>query len=215
MRTVGRSAGKLLVLLGVAATLYTGAMIVLIYGQAARDEAARADAIVVLGTSQWNGRPSPVLRARLDHALALYQRGLAPRIVTTGGYGRDPRFSEAGVGRRYLIDRGVPAEAIAMEEVGGNSWESLVAAEAILRPLGARRVLLVSDPFHMHRLKIMTANLGLEPLGSPTRTSPISRRHLVEFSYVLREVISLMHYRLDLTALLAASSPGLDGRPPA
>ncbi|MCZ7569689.1 MAG: YdcF family protein [Ardenticatenaceae bacterium] len=207
MRTIGRLVWKLVVVLGLAATIYTGLMVLLIYRQATRDEAAPADAIVVLGTSQWNGRPSPVLRARLDHALALYQAGLAPRIITTGGHGGDPRFSEASVGRRYLIDRGVPPAAIAMEETGRNSWESLVAAEALLRPLGARQVLLVSDPFHMRRLKVMAARLGLEPLGSPTRTSPISHRHLVEFAYVLREVVSLTHYRLGFTAGLAVHAP--------
>ncbi|HYN89699.1 MAG TPA: YdcF family protein [Ardenticatenaceae bacterium] len=206
MRTIGRLLWNLLALLGLASLLYVALMVVLVYRQAARDEAAAADAIVVLGTAQWNGRPSPVLRARLDHALSLYQDGLAPLMVTTGGYGRDRRFSEAGVGRDYLLARGVPPEAILTEEVGSSSWESLVAASELLEPLGARRVLLVSDPFHMRRLKLMSAQLGLQPMASPTRTSPISRRPSLEFSYVLREVVSLTYHGLGLQATNPASA---------
>ncbi len=172
-----------------------------IYLEGRRDEAAPADAIVVLGTAQYNGVPSPVLRARLDHALALYRQGVAPLIITTGGHGRDPRFSEGGVGRAYLEARGVPAEALLAEEAGESSWQSLKNVAELAAPQGVRRVVVVSDPFHMARLKLMARDLGFEVLGSPTRTSPISRSPLQELFYVLREAAGILVYWARKAAL--------------
>ena len=177
--------------------MYVIGLIGIIYFQAGRDEASPADAIVVLGTAQYNGRPSSVLRARLDHAIELYKSGIAPTFVTTGGYGRDPSFSEGGVGRDYASARGVPENVILAEEEGTNSLESLQAVATMLIARGERRVVLVSDPFHMARLKLMASSLGLEPLASPTRTSPISRRPLSELFYVLREVASVTVYSVS------------------
>src|SRR5688572_19286590 len=114
-----------------------------------RDEARPADAIVVLGAAQYAGRPSPVLKARLDHAVGLYRRGLAPRLVLTGGVGEGDTTSEAAVGRRYARRAGVPDTSILTEEHGRTTTESLYAVAAMLQESDVQRVILVSDPFHM------------------------------------------------------------------
>lgn len=189
-RTIGdllRAVWNLLALVGVMTVCYAAGLIVLITVQSAQDEAAPADAIVVLGTAQWNGRPSPVLRARLDHAIDLYEQGLAPLLITTGGNGLDQRYSEGGVGQAYAAARGVPVQAILTEEEGETSWESLRSVAELLSERGLRRIVVVSDPFHMMRLKLMARELGLEPFASPTRTSPISRSQRAELFYILRE----------------------------
>jgi uncharacterized SAM-binding protein YcdF (DUF218 family) len=199
-----RTGWNLLALVGVMAICYSAGLLLLIYAQSGQDEAAPADAIVVLGTAQWNGRPSPVLRARLDHAIGLYQQGLAPLLITTGGNGPDQRFSEGGVGQAYAAARGVPEEALLAEEEGETSWESLRHAAELLHARGLRRIVLVSDPFHMMRLKLMARELGLEPYASPTRTSPISRSQRAELFYMLREAGGVTAH------LLERLLPGLD-----
>jgi uncharacterized SAM-binding protein YcdF (DUF218 family) len=197
-----------IILLSLAgALLYTGITLFQIWHTASRDDAAPADAIVVLGTSQWVGRPSPVLRARLDHAIELYHAGYAPLLITTGGYGRDPNFSEAGVGATYAQQRGVPAQAILMEEVGSNTWESMVEVARLARAHEVERIIVVSDPFHIERIKMMARNLDLEPLGSPTRSSPISRRPTVEFGYFLREAASITLHQLGIIAVVRVEDP--------
>lgn len=192
-----RTLWNLLALVGVMSICYAVGLTFLIYVQSEQDEAAPADAIVVLGTAQWNGRPSPVLRARLDHAITLYQQGMAPLLITTGGNGLDQRFSEGGVGQAYAATRGVPASAILAEEEGETSWESLRNVAELLHARGLRRIVLVSDPFHMMRLKLMARELGFEPLASPTRTSPISRSQRAELFYVLREAVGVTVHLLD------------------
>ena len=165
-----------------------------------RSSDAPADAIVVLGAAQYGGRPSPVLRARLDHALALWNARRAPRMIFTGGRRDGDVISEAAAGRRYAIRRGVPPKAILLEATGRTSLESMSGAALLLRattkaarPAGSPRprVLLVSDPFHMLRLDILARLHGLTPLPSPTRTSPISANRSVAWEYVLRESIAL------------------------
>lgn len=190
-------AGRMVRIALVMGLFWVATLAVAVLRQGAQDEVDAADAIVVLGAAQWNGRPSPVLRARLDHGIALYHAGAAPLLITTGGHGPDPHYTEAGVGRAYAEARGVPATALLSEEVGTTTWESMRAVAAIAEARGIRRVLLVSDPFHMARLKAMARDLGLEPLTSPTRSSPISRRPLVEMRYVVREVVLLTGYHLD------------------
>lgn len=154
-----------------------------------RDEAAPADAIVVLGAAQYNGHPSPVLRARLDHAMALYERKLAPVIIVTGGVGTRDSLSEAVVGGRYLRLRGVPDSAVIVEATGSSSDPSLRAAADAVRARGGRRVIMVSDGFHLLRLSIMARRLGLEALGSPDAGSPIRRDPRRELPYLLAESV--------------------------
>lgn len=163
---------------------------------ARRSAAGPADAIVVLGAAQYGGRPSPVLRSRLDHALALWKGRRAPRVVVTGGRRPGDLISEAAAGRRYLVRRGVPTTVILMEPAGRTTLASMSGASTLLRALrdslpGDRpRVLLVSDPFHMLRLDLLARLHGLEPLPSPTRTSPISASRAV-LEYMVRESVAI------------------------
>jgi uncharacterized SAM-binding protein YcdF (DUF218 family) len=144
-----------------------------VWRSARSDEARSADAIVVLGAAQYDGRPSPVLAARLDHALELWQRGYAPRIVVTGGKRPGDRFTEATASADYLIARGVPDAAILREVHGTSTWESLAATARILRNRGFESVLVVSDPYHSLRARDTARELGLDAHSSPTHTSPV------------------------------------------
>jgi uncharacterized SAM-binding protein YcdF (DUF218 family) len=154
-----------------------------------RDDGQHADAIVVLGAAQYEGRPSPVLKARLDHAADLWTHGLAPRMIVTGGRGVGDTTSEAAVWMRYLVQRGVPADSIAMDTEGLTTSQSMVAVRRLLGSRSYPAVILVSDPFHMLRLSLLTRRLHMIPLLSPTRTSPISTRPWQQLRYVLAESI--------------------------
>jgi uncharacterized SAM-binding protein YcdF (DUF218 family) len=154
-----------------------------------RDEARPADAVVVLGAAQYDGRPSPVLRARLDHALQLYEDGIAPRLIFTGGVGVGDTVSEAEVSRRYAIRAGVPDSAIFTERAGLSSVESITAVAELMRAEDLHTAVLVSDPFHMLRLRILARHYGFQAYSSPTRTSPISRDPALEWRHVFRESI--------------------------
>lgn len=164
--------------------------------QAVRDEARPSDAIVVLGAAQWDGRPSPVLQARLDHAFDLYAAGLAPKLIVTGGVGVGDNYSEGEVARQYLLRKGIPAAAVLTENRGRSSYESMEGATALMQRNGWHRALLVSDPFHMYRLKQMAGDLGVQAATSPTRTSPIRPGSDEERRYMLREVATLADYLL-------------------
>jgi len=175
----------LLIVLGWLASL----MAVLIWER--RDDAARADAIVVLGAAQYDGRPSPVLKARLDHALSLWARHLAPRLVFTGGMGDGDTTSEAAVGRRYAVKHGVPDSAILTETRGRTTAESMQRVAAMMDTVSGRDVILVSDPFHMLRLSILARRFALVPHTSPTRTSPISSSATESWRYSLSESVKV------------------------
>lgn len=136
------------------------------------DQARPVDAIIVLGAAQYDGRPAPVLEARLNHVVELYQQGYAPLVVTTGGNQPGDRFTEAEASTRYLVDHGVPESAI-IEVVGDTSYDELRAARDVLHGRGLDRVLLVSDPYHMLRVRLVAQELGLTAYVSPTRTSPV------------------------------------------
>ncbi len=143
--------------------------------RAARHDGARpSDAIVVLGAAQYDGRPSPVLAARLDHALDLYEEGIAPVIVVTGGRQEGDRFTEATAAATYLHEHGVPDDVILRETTGRSSWESLAAAARFLAARDLTRVVLVSDPYHAARIDAIASEVGLDATVSPTRTSPIT-----------------------------------------
>jgi len=164
--------------------LYIGITFVQVWLASRHDGAKAADAIVVLGAAQYDGRPSPVLIARLDHALDLWKQGLAPIIVVTGGKRPGERFTEATASANYLLQHGVPDDKILREVQGTSSWESLAAAARILRERGLSEVILVSDPYHALRIGGIARELGLTAHVSPTRTSPISGgaafRHMVK-----------------------------------
>ncbi len=136
------------------------------------DEAQPADAIMVLGAAEYRGRPSPVLEARLNHALFLYLKGLAPRVITTGGAGGDPVFTEGSVGRAYLTARGVPPEAVVVEREGESTAQSVAAVVEIMRRMNLKSAIVVSDGYHIFRVKKMLESSGLKVYGSPRPSIP-------------------------------------------
>ena len=167
----------------------TSALLVLVWSR--MDRARQADASVVLGAAQYAGKPSPVLRARLDHGIALWRRGLAPRLVLTGGTGDRDTTSEAAVGRRYAMKKGVPDSAILIETKGRTTSASLRSVARMLKAKGQRRVVLVSDPFHMLRLQVIATRFGLRPYTSPTPSSRISANSEAHWRYVVSESIKV------------------------
>jgi uncharacterized SAM-binding protein YcdF (DUF218 family) len=156
-----------------------------------RDEAQTADAIVVLGAAQYVGRPSPVLRARVDHAVSLWKRGLAPTLILTGGTGVGDTTSEAAVARKYAMSQGVPDRAIVLEFRGRTTSESMRAVARIMEDREQESVILVSDPFHMLRLSILARRYGLDPHTSPTRTSPITSNREEHWKYMVSESVKV------------------------
>jgi uncharacterized SAM-binding protein YcdF (DUF218 family) len=136
------------------------------------DEAQPADAIIVLGAAEYRGKPSPVLEARLNHALFLYLKGLAPRVITTGGAGGDPVFTEGSVGRTYLTARGVPPEAIVVEREGESTAQSVAAVVEIMRRMNLKSAIVVSDGYHIFRVKKMLESSGMKVYGSPRPSIP-------------------------------------------
>ena len=156
-----------------------------------REEAQAADAIVVLGAAQYVGRPSPVLRARVDHAVSLWKRGLAPTLILTGGTGVGDTTSEAAVARKYAMSKGVPDRAIVLEIKGRTTSESMRAVARIMEDREQESVILVSDPFHMLRLSILARRHGLDPYTSPTRTSPITSNREEHWKYMVSESVKV------------------------
>jgi uncharacterized SAM-binding protein YcdF (DUF218 family) len=140
--------------------------------QSVLDEARPADAIIVLGAAEYRGKPSPVLEARLNHALYLYLQGMAPRIITTGGAGGDPVFTEGSVGRAYLTERGVPPEAVVVEREAESTAQSVAAVAEIMRRMNLKSAIVVSDGYHIFRVKKMLESSGLQVYGSPRPSAP-------------------------------------------
>lgn len=157
----------------VAAVWLVSALTVLWH--ATHDRAASADAIVVMGAAQYRGRPSPVLRARLDHAIGLYARGLAPRLVLTGGTAEGDTASEALVSRLYVLQAGVPDSALLLENDGRTTSQSLRRVAQLLRARDLERAIVVSDPFHVFRAAVVARRHGLHVQTSPTSTDAWAR----------------------------------------
>jgi uncharacterized SAM-binding protein YcdF (DUF218 family) len=165
-----------------------------------KDERPRVDAIVVLGAAQYDGRPSAIYEARLEHAIDLWSGKVAPVLVFTGGKERGDRFTEGGSGARWAIEHGVPAEAVLTEERSRTTYQNLAGAKRLLqrRDPGRRpRIVVVSDPFHMFRAVKQAADLGMDAYPSPTRTSPLSASRLKLTELVLREDLAIAGYLLS------------------
>jgi uncharacterized SAM-binding protein YcdF (DUF218 family) len=157
---------------------------------ASRDRAAASEAIVVLGAAHYRGRPSPVLRARLDHAIGLYARGLAPRLVLTGGIAEGDTASEAAVSRTYAMRQGVPDSAILLENDGRTTHQSLRAVAQLLEARGIDRAVVVSDGFHLFRTWTSARHHGLAVLTSPARPGESAFSQLVrQPTYFLSETV--------------------------
>ncbi len=161
-----------------------------IRAQAGREEATPADALVIFGAAEYNGAPSPVLKARLDHAFDLEERGLAPLVITTGGSGGDPQFTEAGVGRDYLIQRGVAEAKILADTRSMTTYESVKAVTLLLRQRQKHTCIAVSDGFHLYRIKLMFRSLGITAYASPAPDSPIEADSFLRTLHSLREMVN-------------------------
>lgn len=189
-----------LILLAFLALLFAAGALGVVYfevsRQANRDEARPADAIVVLGAAQYNGKPSPVLKARLDHALELYERKLANRIIATGGHGLGAKFSEGEVSRQYLSEHGVPAEFITVETTGQSTMQSVAAVGEIMDRMRLRSCIVVSDDYHMHRAKKMLEDAGLLVYGSPREAAPSDE--WTRRKRFLRESLSYLMWRIGI-----------------
>jgi uncharacterized SAM-binding protein YcdF (DUF218 family) len=165
-----------------------------------KDERPRVDAIVVLGAAQYDGRPSAIYQARLEHALDLWSGKVAPVVVFTGGKEEGDRFTEGGSGARWAVERGLPAGAVLTEEHSRTTYQNLAGAKRILerrRPGRRPRIVVVSDPFHMFRAVRQAADLGMDAYPSPTRTSPLSASRLKLTELVLREDLAIAGYLLS------------------
>jgi uncharacterized SAM-binding protein YcdF (DUF218 family) len=166
--------------------------------EATYDESRPADAIVVFGAAEYVGHPSPVYRARLDHAYQLFERGMAPLIITTGGSGKDPSFSEGQVGRDYLSRMGVPDVNLIAETQAGDTDQSARRVAVILEANELKSALLVSDAYHLYRAKRMMERAGITVYISP-RPGSIPKTVWGRWLSALREAFSYTLYRLHLT----------------
>lgn len=169
--------------------LYVGGTFFQVWQASRRDQAQAAGAIVVMGAAQYDGDPSPVYEARLQHAFDLYDQGLADTIVVTGGRQEGDRFNEAQAGEMWLLEQGVPEEDVLLETDGRNSWESLAASARFLREDGIEDVIVVSDPFHSKRLEEIADEIGLQAFVSPTPESPVGGA--AELRAMLRETAAV------------------------
>jgi uncharacterized SAM-binding protein YcdF (DUF218 family) len=160
------------------------------------DDRRPVDAVVVLGAAQYDGDPSSIFAARLRHAESLYQDGLAPRVITTGGGRPGDVYTEAEAGRRYLIDRGVPAQDVIAVGEGSDTLLSLQAVADRARQDGWHSAEIVSDPWHSLRARTMARDSGLLAWTSPTRTGPVVQTRETQFRYIVRETGALLYYRL-------------------
>lgn len=166
--------------------------VVAIYAEARGDEAREVDAIIVLGAAQYNGRPTDVFESRLQHGLDLYNRGLAPVIIVTGGKQQGDTYTEAETGQQWLMDRGVPEGVILMENEGRDTWANIRGAREAARGRDIESVLIVSDGFHLFRAERMADAVGFEAHTSPAPDSPIRPWSGVELSYVIRETVAVI-----------------------
>ncbi|RZU31021.1 YdcF family protein [Blastococcus saxobsidens] len=178
-----------------------------IWWTARQDSRPQSDAIVVLGSAQYNGVPSSIFAARLEHAIGLYEAGVAPVIVTVGGKATGDQFAEAEAGRDYLARAGVPAEALLAVPEGGDTLESMRVVGAAFAERGWQRALVVTDPWHAMRAQRMAQDAGMEAESSPTRQGPAVQTRNTQFRYILRETAAYLLYRV--TGESIAGAPGI------
>jgi uncharacterized SAM-binding protein YcdF (DUF218 family) len=195
----GRWFFRLVVLAVVALAIFLAAASVRIVHTASLQQLHPVDAIVVFGAAEYSGHPSPVLRARLDHAYELFQRGIAPVVITTGGAGSDPSFSEGGVSRDYLMHRGIPERSLIAETHGHDTAESAVRVGVIMHANGLHSCVAVSDAYHVFRIRKLLEHEDIGPVYVAPR--PDSRPHNLGLRMlaVLREAASYLLWRLGIT----------------
>ncbi|HEY2916973.1 MAG TPA: YdcF family protein [Candidatus Limnocylindrales bacterium] len=195
-RTLGRDLAAILAVATISFAAVTAFAVVEIIRQGNRDEARPADAIVVLGAAQYNGVPSAVFESRLEHAVALYQQGIAKVFVVTGGKLPGDNFTEAQTARAYALEHGVPASAIVGEDTGRDTLQSLENVGALLRSRGLTTVVFVSDRTHMLRVLRMATDQGLRAWGSPTPDSPTDLDPWRQAQAIGHELAGLIAYVL-------------------
>jgi uncharacterized SAM-binding protein YcdF (DUF218 family) len=178
-----------------------------IWEEGQRDDQRPADAIVVLGAAQYDGRPSPVFAARLDHAVALYLHGAAPVLIVTGGKREGDRTTEAAVARRFAIENQVPDSAILVEDRGRTTLESLQSVGSIMRRYGLKSAIFVSDRMHMLRVLRIARDQGVVAYGSPTLTSPTDQDWNRRLDATRHELGALALYFLAGVAPVGPDAP--------
>jgi uncharacterized SAM-binding protein YcdF (DUF218 family) len=188
---------RVLLLAAVVAALFLVATAVQVVRTASLEEIHPADAIVVFGAAEYSGRPSPVLRARLDRALDLFQRGIAPIIITTGGAASDPSFSEGGVGRDYLMRHGVAESSVIAETQGSDTSESAVRVAVIMRANGLHSCVAVSDAYHVFRIRKLLQHEGISPVYVAPRFESRPHSRLQRVMAVLREATSYLVWKVS------------------
>jgi uncharacterized SAM-binding protein YcdF (DUF218 family) len=197
-RTTGRWLVRLESLTLLALAVFLAVTAVRVVREGSRQEVHAADAIVVFGAAEYSGHPSPVLRARLDHAYNLFQKGIAPVLITTGGAAADPSFSEGGVGRDYLERRGIPERNLIAETQGSDTAQSAVRVAVIMRANGLHSCIAVSDAYHVFRIRKLLQHEGIGPVYVAPR--PDSRPHsAAQRAYaVLREACSYLVWKFGM-----------------
>lgn len=180
----------------VVALFIVGGTAFRVWQVARQDDRQPAEAVVVLGAAQYDGRPSPVLQARLEHALTLYQQGVAPRIVTVGGAARGDQFSEAESGDRWLTEHGVPNRDVLPIDEGRDTLGSFEAVGSVAAQHGWGSAVIVSDPWHSLRSRTMARDVGLDATTSPAKGGPVSQTRRTQFFYIVRETAGLLYYHL-------------------
>jgi uncharacterized SAM-binding protein YcdF (DUF218 family) len=178
-----------------------------IWWNARQDSRPSSDAIVVLGSAQYNGVPSSIFAARLEHAKKLYEAGVAPVIVTVGGKATGDQFTEAEAGREYLANEGVPVKALLAVPKGVDTLESMRVVAAAFDKRGWHSAVLVTDPWHAMRAQRMAQDSGIEATSSPTRQGPAVETRATQFRYILRETAAYLLYRA--TGHSVAGAPGI------
>ncbi|MBM7808188.1 uncharacterized SAM-binding protein YcdF (DUF218 family) [Geodermatophilus bullaregiensis] len=190
-----------------AALLLVASTAAAIWYTARGDARPSSDAIVVLGSAQYNGVPSSIFEARLEHALSLWEDGVAPVVVTVGGKAAGDAFTEAEAGRDYLVDAGVPADSLLAVPEGVDTLESMRAVGTAYAERGWSTAVLVTDPWHAMRAERMAEDAGMEVESSPTRQGPAVQTRTTQFRYILRETAAYLLYRA--TGESVAGAPGI------
>jgi uncharacterized SAM-binding protein YcdF (DUF218 family) len=179
---------------GIAAVAATGFVTYRIWEQGTHDDRRPADAIVVMGAAQYDGRPSPVFAARIDHAIELFHEGIAPWLIVTGGKQQGDRTTEAATALAYATARGVPAEAILVEDESRTTLRSIRGVASLMDRQGLSSAVFVSDPSHMLRVLRMASDAGVTAYGSPTTTSPVERDLSARVDAIVHELGALAVY---------------------
>jgi uncharacterized SAM-binding protein YcdF (DUF218 family) len=190
-----------------AALLLIGSTALAIWWNARQDSRPVSDAIVVLGSAQYNGVPSSIFEARLEHAITLYEDGVAPVIVTVGGKAAGDAFTEADAGREYLAKGGIPDDALLAVPEGVDTLESIRAVTTAFDERGWTTAVLVSDPWHVMRAERMAEDAVIHASSSPTRQGPAVQTRATQFRYILRETAAYLYYRA--TGESVAGAPGI------